>query len=191
MVALASAWALHGETCRAGNAASNVSSKWSAKYAKWTWKYAPRSACCLRLRRNSSRRRMYLSILDHWTTCLLIQCVLTRGLTAYNHNLDTSREHYPKVVIYDYAQTTSGLISCCVQVITTRTYDDRLDTISHVRDAGISVCSGGILGLGESDADRVGLIWEASKCAPCFRECSSISSYRMLVVCLNTPSRFP
>ncbi|KAH9075774.1 biotin synthase [Lactarius deliciosus] len=58
------------------------------------------------------------------------------GLTAYNHNLDTSREFYP-------------------QVITTRTYDDRLDTISHVRDAGISVCSGGILGLGD-------LIWEAS-----------------------------
>ncbi|KAH9060833.1 biotin synthase [Lactarius vividus] len=68
---------------------------------------------------------------------------LARGLTAYNHNLDTSREFYP-------------------QVITTRTYDDRLDTISHVRDAGISVCSGGILGLGESDADRVSLIWEAS-----------------------------
>lgn len=65
------------------------------------------------------------------------------GLTAYNHNLDTSREFYP-------------------QVITTRSYDDRLDTISHVRDAGISVCSGGILGLGESDVDRVGLIWEAS-----------------------------
>jgi len=65
------------------------------------------------------------------------------GLTAYNHNLDTSREHYPKV-------------------ITTRTYDDRLDTISHVREAGISVCSGGILGLGESDDDRVGLIWEVS-----------------------------
>lgn len=65
------------------------------------------------------------------------------GLTAYNHNLDTSREFYPKV-------------------ITTRSYDERLDTISAVRDAGISVCSGGILGLGESDADRVGLIWEVS-----------------------------
>ncbi|KAF7310643.1 Product biotin synthase [Mycena chlorophos] len=65
------------------------------------------------------------------------------GLTAYNHNLDTSREFYP-------------------QVITTRSYDERLDTISAVRDAGISVCSGGILGLGESDADRVGLIWEVS-----------------------------
>ncbi|KJA26005.1 hypothetical protein HYPSUDRAFT_36865 [Hypholoma sublateritium FD-334 SS-4] len=65
------------------------------------------------------------------------------GLTAYNHNLDTSREFYPKV-------------------ITTRSYDERLDTITAVRDAGISVCSGGILGLGESDADRVGLIHEVS-----------------------------
>jgi biotin synthase len=65
------------------------------------------------------------------------------GLTAYNHNLDTSREFYPTV-------------------ITTRSYDERLDTISAVRDAGISVCSGGILGLGESDQDRVGLIYEVS-----------------------------
>ncbi|KAF9472464.1 biotin synthase [Pholiota conissans] len=65
------------------------------------------------------------------------------GLTAYNHNLDTSREFYPKV-------------------ITTRSYDDRLDTITAVRDAGISVCSGGILGLGESHEDRVGLIHEVA-----------------------------
>ena len=49
------------------------------------------------------------------------------------------------------------------QVITTRSYNERLDTIGAVRDAGISVCSGGILGLGESDTDRVGLIWEVSK----------------------------
>lgn len=49
------------------------------------------------------------------------------------------------------------------QVITTRSYDDRLGTIEAVRDAGISVCSGGILGLGESDGDRVGLIYEVSK----------------------------
>jgi len=61
------------------------------------------------------------------------------GLTAYNHNLDTSPEHYPKV-------------------ITTRTYEDRLETLSNVRDAGISVCCGGILGLGEKDTDRVGLL---------------------------------
>ena len=61
------------------------------------------------------------------------------GLTAYNHNLDTSREFYPSV-------------------ITTRSYDERLKTLSNVRDAGINVCSGGILGLGEEDTDRVGLI---------------------------------
>ncbi|KAG6014329.1 hypothetical protein E4U41_004863 [Claviceps citrina] len=65
------------------------------------------------------------------------------GLTAYNHNVDTSREFYPNV-------------------ITTRTYDDRLKTLGHVRDAGISVCSGGILGLGESSEDRVGLLHTVS-----------------------------
>jgi biotin synthase len=57
------------------------------------------------------------------------------GLSAYNHNLDTSREFYGSVV-------------------TTRTYDDRLQTLEHVRKAGISVCCGGILGLGESVNDR-------------------------------------
>ncbi len=61
------------------------------------------------------------------------------GLTAYNHNLDTSPEHYPKV-------------------ISTRSYEDRLQTIANVRDAGISVCCGGILGLGEDASDRVGLL---------------------------------
>lgn len=65
------------------------------------------------------------------------------GLTAYNHNVDTSREFYPSV-------------------ISTRTYDERLTTLSHVRDAGINVCSGGILGLGEKDADRVGLLHTVS-----------------------------
>jgi biotin synthase len=61
------------------------------------------------------------------------------GLSAYNHNLDTSPEHYPNV-------------------ITTRSYEDRLQTISNVRDAGISVCCGGILGLGEKEVDRVSLL---------------------------------
>lgn len=65
------------------------------------------------------------------------------GLTAYNHNLDTSREFYPSV-------------------ITTRSYDDRLQTLSHVRAAGLNVCSGGILGLGESSSDRVGLLHTAA-----------------------------
>uniref|UniRef100_A0A803Q6V0 biotin synthase n=1 Tax=Cannabis sativa TaxID=3483 RepID=A0A803Q6V0_CANSA len=60
------------------------------------------------------------------------------GLTAYNHNLDTSREYYPNI-------------------ITTRTYDDRLQTLQYVRDAGINVCSG-IIGLGEAEEDRVGLL---------------------------------
>ncbi|KAG5958220.1 biotin synthase [Claviceps arundinis] len=65
------------------------------------------------------------------------------GLTAYNHNVDTSREFYPNV-------------------ITTRSYDERLKTLSHVRDAGINVCSGGILGLGESSEDRIGLLHTVS-----------------------------
>lgn len=65
------------------------------------------------------------------------------GLTAYNHNVDTSREHYPSV-------------------ITTRTYDERLQTLSNVRQAGINVCSGGILGLGEKPEDHVGLIYTVS-----------------------------
>ncbi|KAL6342517.1 hypothetical protein AAG906_012117 [Vitis piasezkii] len=60
------------------------------------------------------------------------------GLTAYNHNLDTSREYYPNI-------------------ITTRSYDERLETLQFVREAGINVCSGGIIGLGEAEEDRVGL----------------------------------
>ncbi len=61
------------------------------------------------------------------------------GLYAYNHNVDTSAEHYE-------------------QIITTRTYDDRLQTLSNVRKAGISVCSGGIIGMGEKDDDRIGML---------------------------------
>lgn len=61
------------------------------------------------------------------------------GLYAYNHNLDTSEEHYN-------------------EIISTRSYDDRLDTLKSVRQAGISVCSGGIIGMGESEDDRVGML---------------------------------
>lgn len=61
------------------------------------------------------------------------------GLYAYNHNLDTSEEHYE-------------------EIITTRTYDDRLKTINNVREAKISVCSGGIIGLGETVADRIDML---------------------------------
>jgi biotin synthase len=69
------------------------------------------------------------------------------GLTAYNHNLDTSPEFYGNV-------------------ITTRVYEDRLQTIAHVRTAGITVCCGGILGMGESDEDRLGLLHELSRLNP-------------------------
>lgn len=61
------------------------------------------------------------------------------GLDYYNHNLDTSPEYYP-------------------EVITTRTYDDRLDTLAHVRDAGLKVCCGGIVGMGEAPQDRAELL---------------------------------
>lgn len=61
------------------------------------------------------------------------------GLYAYNHNLDTSEEHYD-------------------DIISTRTYDDRLDTIDNVRNAKISVCSGGIIGMGEKEEDRIGML---------------------------------
>ncbi|EHZ2572488.1 biotin synthase BioB [Vibrio parahaemolyticus] len=63
------------------------------------------------------------------------------GLDYYNHNLDTSPEFYGNI-------------------ITTRTYQDRLDTLSHVRDAGMKICSGGIIGMGESTNDRAGLLVE-------------------------------
>ncbi len=69
------------------------------------------------------------------------------GLTAYNHNLDTSEEFYDKI-------------------ITTRSYQDRLDTLSNVAKAGISACCGGILGLGESEEDRISLLYTLSNLTP-------------------------
>ncbi|HEX5656719.1 MAG TPA: biotin synthase BioB [Polyangiales bacterium] len=69
------------------------------------------------------------------------------GLTAYNHNLDTSRDHYKKI-------------------ISTRTYDDRLDTLDRVARAGISTCCGGIIGMGESIDDRCALLCELAHMRP-------------------------
>ncbi|KAI8908557.1 hypothetical protein EDD86DRAFT_239348 [Gorgonomyces haynaldii] len=69
------------------------------------------------------------------------------GLTAYNHNIDTSREHYPSV-------------------ITTRSFDERLETIDNVKNAGIRVCSGGILGLGESEEDRISFLYTLGQIKP-------------------------
>jgi len=69
------------------------------------------------------------------------------GLTAYNHNLDTSPEFYDRI-------------------ITTRTYDDRLRTLQRVRRAGITVCCGGIIGMGETRRDRYGLLQQLSNQKP-------------------------
>ncbi|MCL4130577.1 UNVERIFIED_CONTAM: hypothetical protein GTU68_051674 [Idotea baltica] len=69
------------------------------------------------------------------------------GVHAYNHNLDTSPEYYEKI-------------------ISTRTYQDRLDTLKNVRDAGITVCCGGIVGMGEKPLDRIGLLAELASHAP-------------------------
>ncbi|MEZ4440862.1 MAG: biotin synthase BioB [Polyangiaceae bacterium] len=69
------------------------------------------------------------------------------GLDAYNHNLDTSRDHYRSI-------------------ISTRAYEDRLATLRHVRDAGITICSGGIIGMGETVRDRAGLLLELARLDP-------------------------
>ncbi len=69
------------------------------------------------------------------------------GLDNYNHNLDTSREFFPKIT-------------------STRRFDDRVETIRSIREAGISVCSGGIIGMGESIDDRCGLLCELSALDP-------------------------
>lgn len=69
------------------------------------------------------------------------------GLYAYNHNLDTSEENYNNI-------------------ITTRNYDDRLNTLKNVRKAGLTVCSGGIIGMGESINDRVGMLYTLSLLRP-------------------------
>ena len=69
------------------------------------------------------------------------------GLTAYNHNLDTSPEFYGSI-------------------ITTRVYEERLETLAAVRKAGITVCCGGILGMGEQEADRIGLLQQLATLRP-------------------------
>lgn len=71
----------------------------------------------------------------------------TAGLDFYNHNLDTSPEFYPNI-------------------ITTRTYQERLDTISNVTQAGLNTCCGGIIGMGESREDRAGLLAQIANLSP-------------------------
>ena len=86
------------------------------------------------------------------------------GLDYYNHNLDTSPEFYG-------------------EIITTRVYQDRLETLQHVREAGIHVCCGGIVGMGETRADRIGMI-AALACLPVHPESVPIN---MLVRVAGTP----
>ena len=69
------------------------------------------------------------------------------GVYAYNHNLDTSPDYYGEIV-------------------STRTYQDRLDTLRHVREAGMTVCCGGIVGMGEGKKDRIGLLHELHQLDP-------------------------
>ncbi|MES2877969.1 MAG: biotin synthase BioB [Pseudomonadota bacterium] len=75
------------------------------------------------------------------------QALKAAGLDYYNHNLDTAPEYYDSIV-------------------STRTYQDRLDTLSHVRAAGINVCSGGIVGMGEARVERAGLIAQLANLTP-------------------------
>src|SRR5476649_2794582 len=84
-----------------------------------------------------------LGMLDHSQAARLKEA----GCTVYNHNLDSSREFYP-------------------EIITTRTYDDRLQTLARVRAAGLQVCSGGILGMGESVDDRLKMLGELAALDP-------------------------
>ena len=75
------------------------------------------------------------------------QTLADAGLDYYNHNLDTSRRYYG-------------------EIITTRNYDDRLHTLQHVRNAGMKICSGGILGMGEADDDRLSMLVELANLDP-------------------------
>ena len=75
------------------------------------------------------------------------QRLKSAGLTAYNHNLDTSADFYSRI-------------------ITTRTYQDRLDTLRHVQEAGLSVCCGGIVGMGESARDRCAMLAQLGRLDP-------------------------
>ena len=86
------------------------------------------------------------------------------GLDYYNHNLDTSPEYYNSI-------------------ITTRTYQDRLDTLDHVRDAGLKICAGGIIGMGETQQDRAGLIMQLAN----LKEHPESVPINMLVKIAGTP----
>ena len=121
----ASAWARPGARSRTAPRSTRCS-RWCAASRRWAWRRAARSAC---------------------STEAQAHRLADAGLTAYNHNLDTSRSFYKSI-------------------ITTRTYDDRLRTIENVRKAGITVCSGGIIGMGESLDDRCAMLMTLANLDP-------------------------
>ncbi len=96
-----------------------------------------------RVREEGLETCMTLGMLDNEQAARLAES----GLDYYNHNLDTSPEFYG-------------------EIISTRTYQERLDTLSHVREAGIHVCCGGIVGMGEGRADRISLLEQLAKQQP-------------------------
>ncbi|MHB8482083.1 MAG: biotin synthase BioB [Nitrospiria bacterium] len=97
--------------------------------------------------RDVARTEMEVCVTLGMLTSAQAEKLKEAGLTAYNHNLDTSEAYYPNI-------------------ITTRTYQERLGTIQNVINAGISVCSGGILGMGESITDRCAMLAQLARITP-------------------------
>ena len=120
-------------------------SAWARRGAKCTT--APRSTRCWIWCEDVAALGMEVCTTLGMLTAEQAQRLKSAGLTAYNHNLDTSPEFYPKI-------------------ITTRTYQDRLDTLQHVQDAGLSVCCGGIIGMGESSRDRCAMLAQLGRLDP-------------------------
>ncbi len=99
----------------------------------------PRFESVLRIVREVGKLGMEVCVTLGQLTEGAARALKEAGLTAYNHNIDTSPEHYPKIV-------------------TTHTFQDRLDTIRRVQEAGLSLCCGGILGMGEGEEDRLRML---------------------------------
>ena len=125
--------------------AARRASAWARPGARCTT--ARRSTRCLTMVEDVAALGMEVCTTLGMLTAGQAQRLKSAGLTAYNHNLDTSPEFYPKI-------------------ITTRTYQDRLDTLQHVQDAGLSVCCGGIVGMGESPRDRCAMLAQLGRLDP-------------------------
>ena len=107
-----------------------------------------------RVRAEGLETCMTLGMLDAQQALRLKQA----GLDYYNHNLDTSPEYYN-------------------EIITTRTYQDRLETLQHVQDENINVCCGGIVGMGEDETDRASLLQQLANMPRHPESCSTLQNY--------------